>query len=263
MPGKYLRLRQICLVARELDPVEKQIIDVLGLEVCYRDPGVGKYGLHNALFAMGGTFLEVVSPTQPNTAGGRYLDRRKGDGGYMYIVDCDDLERRREHFKKMGVRLVQDIKSGDKVSTSEAIHLHPKDTGGCLLSVDRHSGGEDLKGGYHWAGPEWQKHDRSKTISAIIGAGIQSDDPDALAQRWSELLERPVGKAKEGEGAEIQLDNAFVRFGPLRDDRGEGMRAVHVRCKERAGVLAAAKKARLSTGTEHVDLCGVRFVLAA
>src|SRR5690348_4466867 len=77
MPGKYLRLRQICLVARELAPVEKQIIDTLGLEVCYRDPGVGKYGLHNALFAMSSTFLEVVSPTQPNTAGGRYLDRRR------------------------------------------------------------------------------------------------------------------------------------------------------------------------------------------
>lgn len=261
MPGKYLRLRQICLVAHELAPVEKQIIDVLGLEVCYRDPGVGKYGLHNALFAMGGTFLEVVSPTQPNTAGGRYLERRKGDGGYMYIVDCDDLETRREHFKKMGVRLVQDIKSGDKVSTSEAVHLHPKDTGGCLLSVDRHSGGEDLKGGYHWAGPEWQKHDRSKTISAIVGAGIQSPDPDALAERWSSLLLRPVVKAKEG-GAEIHLDNAFIRFGPLRDDRGEGMRAVHVKAKDKAAILAAAKKAVLPTGAEHIDLCGVRFVLA-
>src|SRR5499425_574876 len=114
-----LRMRQICLVAHQLAPVVDTFREVFGLEVCYRDPGVGKYGLHNALFALGGTFLEVVSPTQPGTAGGRYLDRRKGDGGYMYIVDCDDLEARREHFRKMGVRLVQDIKSGDKVSTSE------------------------------------------------------------------------------------------------------------------------------------------------
>jgi hypothetical protein len=80
----YLRLRQIALVAKDLATTEKQIQDVLGLEICYRDPGVGKYGLHNALFAMGGTFLEIVSPTQPNTAGGRYIERRKGDGGYMY-----------------------------------------------------------------------------------------------------------------------------------------------------------------------------------
>ena len=58
----YLRLRQIALVARDLAAVEKQIADVLGLEICHRDPGVGKYGLHNALFPMSGTFLEVVSP---------------------------------------------------------------------------------------------------------------------------------------------------------------------------------------------------------
>src|ERR1700754_5220993 len=99
----YLRLRQICLVADDLAKVETQIADVLGLEICYRDPGVGKYGLHNALFAMGGTFLEVVSPTREGTAGGRYLERRGGDGGYMYIVDADDLEARRAHFQKMGV----------------------------------------------------------------------------------------------------------------------------------------------------------------
>ncbi len=258
----YLRLRQICLVAKELDPVEKQIIDVLGLEVCFRDIGVAKYGLHNALFAMGGTFLEVVAPTQPNTAAGRYIERRKGDGGYMYIVDCDDLEHRREHFRKMGIRLVEDLKSPADYATGEGIHLHPRDTGGCLLSVDRHSPNPDMKGSYKWAGPDWRAHDHSRVMSEIIGAGMQSENPEALARRWSEILERPVTKAKVGEGSEIQLDNAFVRFGPLRDDRGEGMRSVHLRCKDKAHVMNAAKKAGLHTGPEHVDLCGVRFVLA-
>lgn len=258
----YLRLRQICLVAHDLAPVEKQIADALGVEVCYRDVGVAKYGLHNALFAMSGTFLEVVSPTQPGTAGGRYLERRGGDGGYMYIVDCDDLEARRAHFQKMGVRLVQDIKSGDEVSTSEAIHLHPKDTGGCLLSVDRHSGGVDLKGGYHWAGPSWQQKDRSKTVERIIGAGMQSDDPKALAERWGELLQLKPAKAAEGEGWELQLDNAFARFGPMRDDRGEGMRSVHVKARDAKAIFAAADKAGVAKGENWVDLCGVRFVLA-
>ncbi len=248
-------------MAHDLASSEKQVQDVLGLEICYRDPGVGKYGLHNALFAAGGTFLEIVSPTQPNTAAGRYLDRRKGDGGYMYIADCDDLEARREHFKSKDVRLVQDLKSGDDVSTSEAIHLHPRDTGGCLLSVDRHSGGKDLMGGYHWAGPAWQQRDRSKTIASIIGAGMQSDDPLTLAQRWSDLLQRPVANARAGDGYEIPLDNAFARFGPLRDDRGEGLRSVHLKCKDKAQVLANAKNAGAPAGDNWVDLVGVRFVL--
>ncbi|SVE10205.1 uncharacterized protein METZ01_LOCUS463059, partial [marine metagenome] len=33
----WLRLRQICLVAQELEPVEKQLIEVLGIDVCFRD----------------------------------------------------------------------------------------------------------------------------------------------------------------------------------------------------------------------------------
>ena len=79
----WLRLRQIALVARELAPIEKDLIDVLGIEVCFRDPGVAHFGLENALFPIGNQLLEVVAPVQENTAGGRYLERRGGDGGYM------------------------------------------------------------------------------------------------------------------------------------------------------------------------------------
>jgi hypothetical protein len=91
----WLRLRQICLVAEKLAPVEEALSDVLGVKVCYRDPGVGKYGLENALFPIGNQLLEVVAPVEENTAGGRYLDRRGGDGGYMAITQCDDHAPRR------------------------------------------------------------------------------------------------------------------------------------------------------------------------
>lgn len=265
----YLRLRQICLVAAELAPAEKTIIDVLGLEVCFRDTGVAKYGLHNALFTAGGTFLEVVSPTREGTAAGRYIERRKGDGGYMFIVDCDDLEARRTQFQKLGVRIVEDIVSAEGDLKSEALHLHPRDTGGCLLSVDRHSGGVNMMGGYKWAGPNWQAHDRSKTMASIIGAGMQSENPEVTAKRWSELLQRPAKKIDlktdddpKGDYWQIDLDKGFARFGPLRDDRGEGLRAVHFSCKDKAAVLKAAKAAGLPTGGAYVDLIGVRCVLA-
>lgn len=256
----YLRLRQICLVASDLASTEKQIADVLGLEICFRDPGVGKYGLHNALFAAGGTFLEIVSPTKPDTAAGRYIERRKGDGGYMYIVDCDNLEARREHFKAEGVRLVEDLKTTEWGITGEALHLHPRDTGGCLLSVDRHGPGSDMAGAYKWAGPDWQKHDRSTTITQIVGAAIQSADPADLAAKWSHLLQRPLRKAETG-GMDIQLDQGFVHFGPLRDDRGEGLRAVFLKTKDKAAILANAKKAGAPHGDDYVDLVGVRFML--
>ena len=68
-----IQLRQICLVAEHLTPVIDDLTAILGINSCYVDPGVGVFGLENNLMAVGRNFLEVVAPTQPNTAGGRYL----------------------------------------------------------------------------------------------------------------------------------------------------------------------------------------------
>ena len=60
-----MRLRQIALVGADLDAAEADIRAILGLDYAYDDPGVGKFGLKNAvLVPIGDTFLEVVSPRQ-------------------------------------------------------------------------------------------------------------------------------------------------------------------------------------------------------
>ena len=256
----YLRLRQICLVASDLDDVTDKLVGLLGAKVCFRDTGVEKYGLHNVLFALGGTFLEVVSPLRDGTAAGRYIKRRKGDGGYMYIVDCGDLEVRREHFKAAKARAVEDIDRSGEGGRSEAIHLHPKDTGGCLLSIDRHSGGEDMMGEYLWAGPNWREEMRADMM--IIGATMQCDDPGATAARWAELLCRPVMELDNGAW-QIAMDNAYARFVPLMDDRGEGQREIEIACDDPAAIAAAAKAQGIIGDDGLVDICGVRVKLSA
>jgi hypothetical protein len=257
----YLRLRQIALVARKLEDVEDKLTAFLGTPVCFRDAGVGKYGLHNALWALGGSFLEVVAPKpgSADTAAGRYLDRRKGDGGYMYIIDCDDLEARREHARSMGARIVEDVNRAEHGERSESIHLHPRDTGATLLSIDRHSGGEDTMGGYVWAGGAWQGDCRRDV--RISGAEMECGDPQAVSERWSFLLRRGV-LAKEDGVYEMAMDNAFARFTPPIDDRGEGLTTVHLAAADPAALVAAGKAAGARAGADWVDLCGVRFVVA-
>ena len=87
-----MRLRQIALVTPELRPVERQICDQLGLEVCYRDPGLAYFGLRHGLYAIGDQLLEVVALKQPGTTAGRFLERRGGEGGYMVLLQTDDVE---------------------------------------------------------------------------------------------------------------------------------------------------------------------------
>ncbi len=58
--SSWLRLRQICLVAADLARQTELIRSLFGLEVCYRDPNVARYGLENVLFPVGTDFIEIV-----------------------------------------------------------------------------------------------------------------------------------------------------------------------------------------------------------
>ena len=72
----WIRLRQIAVVAADLQKVSIDIGSILGAEACFTDPGVKHFGLKNTLWPIGTQFLEVVTPITDGTAGGRYMDRR-------------------------------------------------------------------------------------------------------------------------------------------------------------------------------------------
>ena len=86
-----LRLRQIALVASELRTVEQDICEQLGLEVCYRDPGLSQFGLRHGLYAIGDQLLEVVAPKLPGTTAGRFVERRGTVATWCYcrpMISC-------------------------------------------------------------------------------------------------------------------------------------------------------------------------------
>ena len=52
-----LQLRQICLVADQLEPVIDDLTQIFGIQRCYVDPGVAAFGLENTLMPLGRNFL--------------------------------------------------------------------------------------------------------------------------------------------------------------------------------------------------------------
>ena len=79
--------------ARDLNAARARLSGELGLGEPFSDPDVGYFGLENAVWAVGDTFLEVVSPVQDGTAAGRLLERRGvGECGYMVMFQVDDLD---------------------------------------------------------------------------------------------------------------------------------------------------------------------------
>ena len=55
------------MVSKLRDPIIKDLCDLFEFEVAFNDPGVGHFGLENAVIPIGRDFLEVVSPVQENT----------------------------------------------------------------------------------------------------------------------------------------------------------------------------------------------------
>jgi hypothetical protein len=252
-----LRMRQICLVARRLDPIVEAFRDVFALEVCHRDPGVGKYGLENALFAVGNGFLEVVAPVREGTTAGRYLERRGGDGGYMVITQCADLAPRRARCEAVSVRVANEIRHSDY----QELQLHPRDVGAAMLSFSRQEGGEAADGPWHPAASKGTPARGPVVTRAMAGAELQSDDPERLARRWSEVMQLPLVRDDQGRPA-IVLDDARLRFVPATDGRGEGLAGLDLDCSDAPGVLARAKAHGLPADHGVIVVCGMRLHLA-
>lgn len=117
------RLRQIVLTTHELAPVEQSLRNLLASPAPQHDPGVGRFGLTNAVLASGCDFVEVVSPSAPGTAAGRWLARNGHDGGYMLMVDGPPTLTAPDRMAALGVRKLHRVEWPDVVD----VHLHPKD----------------------------------------------------------------------------------------------------------------------------------------
>jgi catechol 2,3-dioxygenase-like lactoylglutathione lyase family enzyme len=247
-----MRLRQIALVAHDLQKARADIVAVLGLGADYADPGVGHFGLENAVWPVGDTFLEVVSPKQPGTTAGRLLDKRGGDGGYMTIFQTPDIEAARARAAGHGVRFVWTTDRDDGVHAS---HLHPKDTGGALISIDQMTPSER----WEWGGPNWERAVRTDVSTGIVGAEIQADDPDAMSRRWADVL--GLRRVEAGGVWRLALDGGELRFVTTSDGRGDGLGGFDVAVRDVAAVKAAAEARGLVGADGAVTLAGTRLGL--
>ena len=251
----YVRLRQICLVAPHLEPVIGDIAGIMGLNVCYRDGNVAKYGLENALLPVDTILLEVVAPFQPGTAAGRFIEKTGGRGGYMAIFCCDDPDARGEHAKAMGVRVANVIDH----APYHGVQLHPRDCRAAFIEFNHTDGSDDILGAYPPAGPDWQKSIRKDVTLALTGVEMESPEPQVLAEHWGKIIGIPVSTGKSGE-PELKLPNASLRFVKGANDIMSGLTF-------RVGDIAAVRDAARTKGRpvsgDSFLLGGVTFRLVA
>tara|TARA_B100000686_G_scaffold28496_1_gene28578 strand:+ start:1011 stop:1763 length:753 start_codon:yes stop_codon:yes gene_type:complete len=249
-----MRIRQLVLVSEEREPVVRDLCDVFDLEVAFYDPGIIHFGLENAVIPVGDTFLEVVSPVQDKTTAGRYLERRNGNGGYMVIVQTDDLEREKSRVESEGIGIVWNADREEEGIHAKAIHLHPRDVGGAILSIDSMEPSE----AWLWASPTWEENVRTETSNYLNGVHIQSKDPESMMKSWETALGlQAVFKDNEFQ---IILEETRVVFVEDKDGRGEGIQSFEINVKDQHKVLKKAKDKGLLQ-EDNIVIGGVKFLL--
>ena len=253
-----IHLRQICLVARQLKPAIDDLCAVFGIKPCFVDPGVGAFGLENTLMPVARNFLEVVAPVQEGTAGGRYLDRRGGDGGYMVICQAKDKPTQqavRQRALDAGVRVAHE---SDR-ETWNICQLHPRDMVASFLEIDWDVN-NDFNGNWNPAGGTgWEDAVEQTVTHDYLGVELQGPDPVELADLWGRVTGLPV--ARDGAELRITLNNATLRFVEATDGRGPGLGGIDLAVKDREHVLRTARERGCHVSEDRVDVCGTRWHL--
>lgn len=243
-----LALLQVTLIVRDLARAEADFAEQLRLRVAFRDPSVATWGLENIVLPMGETFFEILSPTRPDTPGGRHL-ARQGDGGYMVILATRALAAHRARVQGLGIRIVLDQETRGSADGQDwaGIHLHPADTGGLMISFDE----PDPPDSWVGAGPHWQDFVANDVVTGLVGITLRSPDAARLARRWSQVLGRPLEASAPGAAvARIELDRGEIVFRGLEEgETSEGLATVR---------LAASDPRRRG---ERLELAGVRIEL--
>ena len=243
-------LRQLVMVSSLRDPIVDSLCNLFDIKVSFNDPGVAHFGLENAVLPVGTDFLEVVSPVKENTTAGRYLDRRNGDGGYMVIIQVDDFLAAKQSVKENNITVVWESDHPE----AKAIHLHPKQMGGAILSLDWMNPKESWK----WAGPNWDKFVNTSLVNRFVGVEIQAENPEDMKNTWQSVLNL---NSERVTGNQINLDNTWIRFLEDEDGRGAGVSAFCLEADDNDKLFEKASDLGL-VYEDNIMIGGVKFLLS-
>ncbi len=286
-----LRLRQICLLARDLEWTSSVLSAAFDAPVVFRDSRMAAGGyLTNTHIRLGDSFLETVCPSdlawERSTTQTRLLGR-SGDCGYMAIVQVSDVAvaSRAMAVQGSGVGIVSGnwikcpgspgsgfagIESEPYVlgeplpkepGTVSGVHVqfHPRDFGTLGEIQENWPGHGDFpgnKGTYFPAGNTWQNDVDARPHGGVT-TGFAAVEIAPRSDDPEEVCERWMC----GLGAGSSIDPAEPAT--LRLAGGQTMRFVEPRVEGRAGVVGVDLWAAPGGDKkfESIDVCGVKWTL--
>jgi methylmalonyl-CoA/ethylmalonyl-CoA epimerase len=104
----------------------------LGMPLAHRET-VAEQGVEAVLLDVGECHVELLRPLAPETAVGRFLDR-KGPGLHHVAYRVDDIDAALARLRSEGIELIdQEPRAG--IRNSRVAFIHPRATGSVLTEI--------------------------------------------------------------------------------------------------------------------------------
>jgi len=116
---------ELSVVVRDLDAAAERYARLFGLNVHHRGESK-EFGFKNAILPTGIGHIELLQPTDPDKAVGRFLAKH-GEGVYLVGFECKDIAGAVAHLKREGAR-VDDRRPN-------IAWVHPQEANGVLVEL--------------------------------------------------------------------------------------------------------------------------------
>ena len=127
-----MNLDHVAIAVLDLDAAIDRYRELYNAEPLYREV-VAEQGVEEAMIPVGGSFVQLLQPTSPDTPVGRFLQAR-GEGLHHVAYAVPDIERALAHLRQQGARLVDEQpRVGGR--GARIAFVHPKTVGGTLTEL--------------------------------------------------------------------------------------------------------------------------------
>jgi len=124
------KIDHLGIAVHSLDETVKYYEEALGLKCEHREE-VESQKVRVAFFNVGGTHIELLEPTSPESAIAKYLEKNPNGGIHHVAYATDDIMGQLAAAKNAGVRLLNETPMPGAHGKQVAF-LHPKSTFGVL-----------------------------------------------------------------------------------------------------------------------------------
>ncbi len=125
-------IEHIGIAVSDLDSAISLYEKVFGLK-CYKIEEVKDQKVRTAFFRLGNTKIELLEPTDPESAVGKFISGR-GEGVHHIAFAVKDIKEQLRNAGESGIRLIDPIPRKGAESLDIAF-LHPKSTMGVLIEI--------------------------------------------------------------------------------------------------------------------------------